>query len=611
MNKKVIVIILLFILGSAIGVGSFTYYSQKQEQEKLQLILAKNNLEAKQYELAFNKFKNLAESNNAEAQYMLGKMYLNGSSPEQDKNGELGIYWIEKAARQGYSDAELQLGIKLHGDYLMSQIQAILKNGEKNQGENKAIPWLQKAVQKGNGEALGLLADIYLSGDGTKKDVIKAVDYYKKAIEKGNTKAYVSLAEIYTEGADGIAKDLNKATEYYQLAAINGDDKALYILAKAAYEEQNYDKALKLLENTENADGQFLLGEMYRQGLGVEKNQYLAAEWYEKAAEQRKEDAYFYVGYAYQNGYLGKRYEYINSKIVNYYNYNKAIEWYEKAAKNGSVAAQNNLANIYNGDGENNYNKNITKALNWYQKAADQGLDKAQYRLGLLYRNGEGTKRDYQKAMKLFNQSAEQGYVWSMVEIGLLYEEGNGITKDEKKAVEWYQKAADAGNAIGQVNLGFMYEKGKGVKQDLDKAINWYRKAANQGNERAMENIANLYSKADSKVYDEEKAIYWFEKLAEKGKSHYQFEMGLRYENGNGVEQNYGKAIEWYFKAADQKHGGALNNLGVLKNKGYPVNSKAIGGYTFSFLSARDYFRAACEHNDQIGCENYKNYRGF
>lgn len=61
--------------------------------------------------------------------------------------------------------------------------------------------------------------------------------------------------------------------------------------------------------------------------------------------------------------------------------YNKAFEYYQKAAEKGYAQAQFYLGLCYhNGDG---VEKNLSEAVIWFRKAADQGFAKAQYDLGI------------------------------------------------------------------------------------------------------------------------------------------------------------------------------------------------------------------------------------
>src|ERR1700752_910776 len=63
-------------------------------------------------------------------------------------------------------------------------------------------------------------------------------------------------------------------------------------------------------------------------------------------------------------------------------NLEKAFYWYQKAAENGDIDAQYNLALLYkNGEGTE---ENLEKAFYWYQKAAENNVKEAQHNLALL-----------------------------------------------------------------------------------------------------------------------------------------------------------------------------------------------------------------------------------
>ena len=44
--------------------------------------------------------------------------------------------------------------------------------------------------------------------------------------------------------------------------------------------------------------------------------------------------------------------------------------------------------------------QDFQKAAEWYQKAAEQGHAKAQFNLGVMYANGEGVSQNYEEAVK-------------------------------------------------------------------------------------------------------------------------------------------------------------------------------------------------------------------
>src|SRR5436305_418920 len=85
------------------------------------------------------------------------------------------------------------------------------------------------------------------------------------------------------------------------------------------------------------------------------------------------------------------------------------------------------------------------KAVKWYQKAAKQGYAKSQYNLCWCYESGTGIEKDEQKAVEWYQEAAEQGNAKAQYNLGWCYRYGTGVEKDEQMAVEWYQEAAEQG----------------------------------------------------------------------------------------------------------------------------------------------------------------------
>ncbi|WP_240331046.1 tetratricopeptide repeat protein [Helicobacter suis] len=54
-------------------------------------------------------------------------------------------------------------------------------------------------------------------------------------------------------------------------------------------------------------------------------------------------------------------------------------------------------------------NKDYQKALEYYKKAASMGYAGAYNNLGIMYENGEGVVEDYQKALEYYKKAASMG----------------------------------------------------------------------------------------------------------------------------------------------------------------------------------------------------------
>ena len=161
--------------------------------------------------------------------------------------------------------------------------------------------------------------------------------------------------------------------------------------------------------------------------------------------------------------------------------------------------------------------KSQDKAFEYYQKAARQGHMLAQNSLGMAYEWGDGTKVDLDKALYWYTKAANQGNTQAQNSLGTMYDLGKAVDADEKKAIHWFRKAAQQGDATAQRNLGIMYSRGQGVKQNDKQAFEWYLKAANQNHASAQYYVGVSYYYGKGVSSDPEQAREWFEKAANNG----------------------------------------------------------------------------------------------
>ena len=106
------------------------------------------------------------------------------------------------------------------------------------------------------------------------------------------------------------------------------------------------------LAKSGDIDAQTMLGEMYLEGIIVEKDYEKAFFWLAKAANKDNVKAQYLLGTMYENGlHVAK-------------NLDRAVSWYKKAAKSGDVLAQFNLALIYK-EGKGGIQKSMPEAFKW------------------------------------------------------------------------------------------------------------------------------------------------------------------------------------------------------------------------------------------------------
>lgn len=237
-------------------------------------------------------------------------------------------------------------------------------------------------------------------------------------------------------------------------------------------------EAIKSAAVNNDAVAQRNLGYLYRDGIGVDKNNEEAFRWFYKAAEQGDAIAQNNVGVFYENG--------IGIEI----DVNKALIWYEKSAEQGNDYGQVNLGKFYL------YGiaveKNFEKAVSFFEYSASKNNAEAEFYLGRCYANGEGVSIDFVKANILYSKSASKGFAKAKNNLGVSYLNGNGVDKNLKLAIDWFRKAAEAGDARGQVNLGYMYATGQGIGIDYIEAAKWFKKAEAQGLADATTSLKNI-----------------------------------------------------------------------------------------------------------------------
>ncbi len=111
------------------------------------LASARQAYEKKDYAAAFKELKPLAEQGNADAQLLLGKMYMKGDGVLKDP--DQAMKWFKASGAQGNADAQFFVGSM----YLMPR---------KDFGEG--VKWLRLSAEQGNQDAQLLLGKAYMDG---------------------------------------------------------------------------------------------------------------------------------------------------------------------------------------------------------------------------------------------------------------------------------------------------------------------------------------------------------------------------------------------------------------------------------------------------------------
>jgi len=153
-------------------------------------------------------------------------------------------------------------------------------------------------------------------------------------------------------------------------------------------------------------------------------------------------------------------------------NLGEAFKFLNHAAENGNPNAQYLLATL-------KINLKQTKIFYWYLKAANQGHLKAQYNVAKMYYQGVGVNRNFKKALDFYKKAANQGHLEAQYSLASYYNIlGFNSPENNKKAFFWYEKAAEQGHIDAQIILSYHYYYGfKNIKKYPKKALYWYKKS--------------------------------------------------------------------------------------------------------------------------------------
>jgi TPR repeat protein len=273
----------------------------------------------------------------------------------------------------------------------------------------------------------------------------------------------------------------------------------------------------------------------------------LLAKHLKDAAEAGDPFAQFEVGFLLDSGHDGEQ------------DFDKASEWYSKAAAQGHSTAEGNLllqhvlghVSLWSPDF-------VFRRL---KELALTGDFQSENNVGLCYQFGFGTAQDYREAASWFLRAALVGLAEAQFNLAGLYYEGNGFEKDIGAAVEWYTRAAQQREELALLQLASLYQKGIGVAKDLSRAVTLYSTAYRSGSVRAATHLAFLFKKGLGVERNDRLAYELFletvsrpDTPSAKENSSYRgsacYWLGHMTEHGEGVERDLRSARKWYAKGA-------------------------------------------------------------
>ncbi len=244
-------------------------------------------------------------------------------------------------------------------------------------------------------------------------------------------------------------------------------------LAFGAYQRGNFLYALleaerRLDANRKDAAAMTLIGEIYRDGAAVTRDDREASRWYRLASDLGDPQGAYELGVLLLQGANGVPQDRTGAKAQ-----------FERAAAKNHPGALYNLG-VMALEGADGKTPDYAKAAQDFLRAANAGDDNAAYSYGVMLREGKGEPQDIVEAAHWLKRAADGGIIAGQVEYAIMLFNGDGVKKDEAGAAKILLTAAARGNPIAQNRIAHLYVSGRALPRDLAKAAAWnsFAKAA-------------------------------------------------------------------------------------------------------------------------------------
>ena len=286
-----------------------------------------------------------------------------------------------------------------------------------------------------------------------------------------------------------------------------------YVSVTISEEEQKFNRLLQEAE-AGNAESQYEVSLLYRDGIGVNKD------------------------------------------------FEKAVEWCIASAKGGFIRAAYALYKLGEIHEEGKAAPfDMQRALYYYQISAEQNLLVAQLKLAELYEQGWSGDTDTTQPLHWYQCAALNGHVESCFKLGVYHFAAISAENNEPLAFKWFKTAADAGHKEAAFHVALSYLSGRGVEQSGDKAVAYLEKSIDADIDEALYLLGLCYLDGYFTPKNEQKAFDLFKRAAMRGHVASAYRVASCYEYARGVSQDYQQAYEWYTKAAEEGEYQAITTL--------------------------------------------------
>jgi uncharacterized protein len=356
-----------------------------------------------------------------------------------------------------------------------------------------------------------------------------------------------------------------------------------------------------------NAEAAFRLGRYYHLE-SAEPNYTLALKYYQIAVYDNHAWAANNLGLLYRDGLGVGRDD------------KKAYDYFERASRQNNPWSFSNLAEMtFVGRG---VPADAIGSIAWLKKGAANGCTLCLIQEAAAYHSGAyGVHRDTAKTVSLLREASALGDSQATLIIAELHLVGDGIPQSSTKSFEILKTLSDHGDGDATNRLGELFADNQilhylfehylgGVReippdfteafpQEPVKAIRYWELAHQQGSCQSLVNLSSVYDRGVGTGTDHQRAADYVEQAVhcDPSNSFYLWKLGMRFYDANGVAQDCVAAEKFFTQSLDHGYADAAVNLGYIYDKGCkPIAEDDTRAFQIYLLGAK-LGVALCQNN--------------
>jgi len=318
----------------------------------------------------------------------------------------------------------------------------------------------------------------------------KAYYFFKLAAAYGNAESlyYLSFYSFYNlDGRFLLKNNYEELPEAERHTSIRAYIKSMNTTALIS--------SAQISSSQGDNNSKYLLGNMYLKGRGVDKNCAAAAKYFKEIG-----DKYFMENRPFDLTVMEAQEK---RKLENLYfdeelgvslslkDSNEQEQYFAMSIARGETPQMMEMGYIYF-YGLRGEKKNFQKAFEYFEKAASKGDIRAKSQVGMMLAKGIGVEKNVSRGLAYLEEAANNGDPKAHTTLGQIYQNGDYVSRNETLALNYFEEASRTNYSDAQYNYGMALMSSN--KNEFEKAAGLISSAANQGHSLALYHIGRIIS---------------------------------------------------------------------------------------------------------------------